>query len=189
MKKLIACLLMVAGVTGALAQGTVTFITFNSNTSLGTTFKPDGTTLADSTLLGQLWWSASSAGTFAPFDISGAPQPFQGTSGYINDGAPGLSGTFGGDAVFVQMRVWNAAAGSDWNTAVGANPPTTANPLLTMYGISATKSRTLGGINSDGDPVPNQQFNTFANLTLTAVPEPTTVALAGLGLADRKSVV
>ena len=183
MKKLIATLMMMAGAYGALAQGSVTFITFNAaNSASGTTFLNDGTTPAGAGIIGQLWWSTSSNGVYQVFDTGGSPQSFSG--GYVNDGAAIISSLLGGDAVWVQMRVWNASAGATWEQAVPDINNPTQNPLLQFYGITASRSRTLGGINSDGDPVPPPSFNNFPNLNLTLVPEPSTMALAGLGLAS-----
>lgn len=184
MKKLIVSLLMVGGVSVALAQGTVGFSTFNAaNPLLGRTFLVDGVTGAGSAYVGQLYWSSSLAGTYTAI---GAPVAFDNTQlGYIfgpqvtvpaPDGIPGT-------ALFFTMRVWNSAAGADWNTAVGAVPG--QNPLLTQYGISGGKSRSLGGLDPDGGPpfTPGT-YNNFANFSLTAVPEPSVIALAGLGLAS-----
>jgi hypothetical protein len=164
MKKLILSLLVVAGVSSALAQGTVTFITFNSNTARGQTFLPDGTTQAGSPYVAQLLWSDTSNGTFVS---SGAPVGLVG--GYVNGPAVDVPGHLGGEVVFLTMQVWDGP---------------TFPSALSGYANTPAISRTLGGINVDGDPVPPQQFNTFANLTLTPVPEPGTIVLAGLGLAS-----
>jgi len=167
MKKLIVSLLLVAGVSSALAQGTVTFITGNANTQRGQTFLPDGITPAGSPYVGQLLWSDTSNGSFV---ASGLPVGLVG--GYVNGPAVDVPGHDGGVLVYFTMQVWD---GPSYASA------------LTGYAQTPAIARTLGGINSDGDPVTPQQFNTFANLTLTAttiVPEPGTIVLAGLGLAS-----
>lgn len=186
MKKLILSLLAVGGVTVAFAQGTVNFATINvGNTSLGQVFLPDGTTGPGSAFVGQLYWSDTSDGTFVG---AGTPQAFSSLfPTYISDGTVTVTGRDPGVAVFFQLRVWNLAAGADWGTATAnGSPNPVSNPLLTAYGLTQAKSRTLAG-QDPSDPTilyPPQSFNNFPNLTLTVnVPEPTTIALAGLGVA------
>lgn len=183
MKKTVLSLLMVAAATAAFAQGTVTFNTFNgANTALGRTYMPDGISAPGGAYLGQLWWSDTSGGTYAPI---GTPQAFStATPFYVQDGSVAFNSPFrdAGTVIFFQMRVWNASAGATWAAAGGDTPG--SNPLLANYGISPIKSRTLGGTDSEFNIFTPQQFNTFANFNLTAVPEPSTVALAGLGIAS-----
>lgn len=184
MKKLIASLVLVAGATAAFSQGSINFFTFNSNTALGTAFLPGGVTPVPSSYYGQLWWSDTSGGTYAPV---GTPTAFSvGSPGYVNSGTVTIPGRDNGSILFFQMRVWNTSAGATWAAAGGDTPG--SNPLLIAYGISQNKSRTIGGgFDTDGNFVPQPQFNNFANFSLTAVapvPEPSTIALAGLGFTS-----
>lgn len=172
MKKLIASLLMVATVTSALAQGSVTFNTAgNANTALGRVFKADGTTAPGSSFYGQLWWSDTSNGVFAPGD-QGRQAFSASTPNFVQDGSVTITGRDPGVAVWISMYVWDGL--SLTYPGIGA---------LSEYGISQAKSRTLGGTDSDNNIFTPQQYNNFANLTLTPVPEPSAIALAGLGVA------
>jgi len=175
MKKILASLIMVAMTAAAFAQGTVTFNTVNlANTTLGQTFLPGGTTGPGATYVGQLYWSDSSAGSYV---AAGTPQTFSAANPqYIADGSVSVPAHDGGATVWFQMRVWNSAAGASYEAALGSQ-------ALVAYGTTAVKSRVLGGLDSDGNPFAPASFNTFANLTLTPVPEPSTIALAGLGAA------
>lgn len=192
MKKLIVSLLMVGGVSATLAQstiGSVTFATFNGgNLTRGQTFLPGTTTGPGTNGLAELWWSDTSSGSFLPMNSvnTGAPLPQRfsaNTPSYVQDGSfTANAARIGGSIVFVEMRAWNASAGGSWAVAGGDTPG--SNAALLWYGRTAAISRTLGGIDIDGLPVTPPNFNTFNNLTLTAVPEPSTVVLASLGLAS-----
>jgi hypothetical protein len=170
MKKLIVSLMLVAGTTVAFAQGGINFYTFNANTSLGTCYLPasQGGGLVPSSFFGQLYWSDTSNGSFAAL---GSGTAFSsGAPGYVNFGSLTVPGRDNGVAVWFSMYVWDGAS--------FANPGT-------AYGITQAKSRTLGGgFDSDSNFWPQSQYNNFVNLTLTAVPEPSVIALAGLGLAS-----
>jgi len=173
MKKLIASLLMVAAVTSAFAQGSVTFNTFgNANTALGKTFLPDGVTGPGASFWGQLWWSDTSNGVFAPGD-SGRQAFSAATPNYVQDGSVNISGRDPGVAVWISMYVWD-----------GPSLTYPGGSAQSAYGISQAKSRTLAGTDSEGTIFSPLQYNNFLNLTLTAVPEPGTIVLAGLGLAS-----
>lgn len=170
-------------VTG-FAQGQINFFTFNAgNATRGNIFLADGTTPAGSDYVAQLWASDSLAGVQTPISTTIAL-----SGGVANNPTlavyPGLEA---GNFVWYTVRVWNSAAGATWDTAVGNNP--LANPLLLQYGTSALNLNqtrvTLGGVDPNDNSLYNiPQANQFNNLTLTAVPEPSTFALAGLGLAS-----
>lgn len=166
---------MVTGATLGFAQGSVNFFTFNSgNTSLGQCFLPPelGSGPVSSTFVGQLWWSDTSNGIFQSV---GSPTAFSaGSPGYVNSGTVSVPGRDNGTTVWFSMYVWDGPA----STYPG-------NQAATAYGQTQVRSRILGGgFDSDANFWPQQQFNTFANLTLTAVPEPSVIALAGLGVAS-----
>jgi hypothetical protein len=101
-------------------------------------------------------------------------------AGYVNYGTitlPTAPGNGVGDTIYYELTVWSASAGSDYSTAY-ALAQTTAGD---QYGTSQVESLILGeegsGVYPEGLP------NGFPNLTLTLVPvpEPTTLALMGLG--------
>lgn len=86
-----------------------------------------------------------------------------------------LNGFQAGDKATLQVRVWDTQSGSSFATA-------------TSKGQSALfSSPTLGGTDSDGNPVitgDTARIGAFTSFNITsAVPEPSTFALAGLGAA------
>jgi len=121
------------------------------------------------------------------------------TSQGTNPNPPG--NTYGlsdaGNPAWYQVRVWDnhggtintwAATGLVWvNGGAGSVNASGITAGITQYGVTAMSGNqtkvTLGGTSTDGN---NSLFtvpfaNSFNNLTLTATPEPTTLALAGLG--------
>jgi hypothetical protein len=185
------------------SQGEINFFTFNSgNAARGNIFLNNGTTPAGATLDAQLWGSLTSATTgFTALStivtlsggIANDATPAQDNTDTFASGGGGTSDA--GNFEWYQVRVWNASAGGSWNvlglTWVGGGAGSVVNSgsdaLLTLYGVTAmagTQTRViLGGTSTDGNnnlfSIP--QSNNFNNLTLTATPEPTTLALAGLG--------
>lgn len=179
MTRLSLGLLLAAAASSALAQGDITFNTYNVDPSKGRVFRSvgfwpggDGTIPMPSIFVGQLWWSDTSGGTFV---AASTLQAFDSiVPGYIFDGSVVIPGREPGSTVWYQVRWWTAAAGADWNTA-------TSSPLLTDYGITQSVRVTLGGIDSDGNVFFPRQANGFRS---NGIPEPTTIVLAGLGLAS-----
>lgn len=187
---------MVAGVSAALAQGTVNFATGNANTARGNVFLNNGTTPAPSTYLGEVWWSTSATGTYAlvpsnTLGYAGATAFNSSVPGTISDGTLFWATTEAGSTVYLQLRVWNGTP-TTFNGVGTVGGLTTATPTLSgpyaagvaQWGYSAPVSRVLGGTDTEGNIFTPPTFNTFANFTLTAVPEPGVIALAGLGLAS-----
>jgi hypothetical protein len=184
LKKSLAVGLLAAGLTPAVfAQGTIDFATFNGqNSAKGQVFQPNSTTPIGATFVGQLWDEAVGGTTLTALS---AVETFN-SSGVINFGTLNDPNNAPGDQIDYVLRVWNSAAGTDWNTAVGNNPlGGTGSPQLTAFGQSALTKVTLGGIDSDGNPNTVPFSNGYANfaLTPTVTPEPATIALGGLGAA------
>jgi len=190
--KTLAIGLLTTGLTAAtFAQGTINFDTFNANTAKGGVYFPGTTTSADATIDGQLFYSdTSAANPIANFTAFSPVLQFSTANGTIID--PTLivdPNQFGGNHVFVQLRVWNASAGGTWATAVGINPPATGSAGLTEFGNSSVMTLTLGGDDGLGQgdpPVTPGTANSFTSFAMTAVapiPEPSTIILGGLGAA------
>lgn len=165
-KILLTIIGLAAGLT-ALAQGTVNI---NNNwTPAGSATKafvnaPDGTPLAKA--LGQV-------------------EVLDSTGAVIKSGGFGANGLFflgvteipnsslGGSASIV-IRCWDSSTGATYDTASVKG----ITPIITLTGLGGgtTPASALGLIG-------NYQPTTGGFLTLSAVPEPSTYALAALGLA------
>jgi len=166
-------LVLAAGVCTSKAQvptdvGAINFFTFNSaNAGLGKVFLPNSTTPVDATFWGQLV-GGTSASSLSPI---GSPVHFSvgGGQSVINAGSIAATGSLPNTTYFYALRAW------DGNN--GYNSPASA------FGQSGSVQITLGGTTSGGGFFPTPQSNGFNNFAVTGVPEPTTFALAGLGIA------
>jgi len=189
MKKLIATMCLTALATAAFAQGTVRFansaqtlvmngLTGQAVASTGTFYfglftGADGET--DATKIATLGLyatnSATADGRFVLLPLTGVAVP----------------GWTTGDTKTFVVRGWSADLGHDWNPLwlEGTFPGATPNSVFgtSMIGVGAA-----GGTDSLGNPVPALSIFGAApalteGFTLEVVPEPTTMALAGLGVA------
>ena len=186
MKKLAAILALAAFTTGAFAQGTITFV--NNNTwlvSAGGSPLPSG---APATFWFTVLSGAPNATDLATFTPTGAYGTNQTSAGRV----------FGGSGLVVQ----NWAAGVNRSFVIAgwsANLGTTWNPawLTGDFGGASTgffgtspivASAAAGGALPDGSSLPplNMWGGTSglqSGFNLAPIPEPTTLALAGLGAA------
>jgi len=186
MKKLAAILCLGALTTGAFAQGLVTFAN-TGITQISTT--PAGGTAAafSASPVGSYYFalltSASGAG---PFSFSGVTATNTASAGRM--GPPGYTPTVAswapGATLFYEVAGWSASLGAAFN-------PNWLNGQFGgasgFFGTSAIASGAAGG----GSPVPAPALPLFGGTGLQgfnmsavgAVPEPTSMALAGLGAA------
>lgn len=174
MKKLILTVALVASCAGAFAQGTLTF----ANAGPGCVFKifdTDGTTaLAGGGFMADLYWAAGTVTDSTLLAALNAPAAFNSgaQAGYFTGGQRSIPGEATGSIITVQVRAWNTASGSfaTWAAAKSGGG---------SIGESVLAQITLGG--PPGTPPYITQLNgkTFS----LSVPEPSTLALAGLGLA------
>jgi hypothetical protein len=175
MKKLIlTAALGLAFVTGASAQGTLNF----SSASAGAVFRTSnslGALAAGATYEADLWYGAQGSAESALTEL-GLPSYFQtgaqagfftGTGPSITGGARTIPGFAGGTAITAQVRVWNATSGATYDTS--SETGKSALFSITLTTAPATPVN-LTGLNGQ-------------NIQLTNIPEPATVAMAGLGLA------
>jgi len=203
MKKTLLALLLAGATTAAFGQGAVVWgnnlggniipvygpdpanplLALTGQSALG---KPVGTTVYGGPLLSGTgytfqFWAGSSSANLAL--IVGASTTFRtGTgalpNGLVNGGTVTIPGVEPGVAGFYQIHVWDNKGGtlSDWASAQAAG---------TGMGSSAILSTGLtGGVDPvTGNPVATPFANTWVSFNITAIPEPATFALAGLGAA------
>jgi hypothetical protein len=171
----IAALLLLGGYGTALGQGTLNFFTYNGNGIDGEVLLHNGTAAPSGTYSAELFGSASgSVGTFTA--ISPVTTFYAAVPGYVDYGIltlPTQSQYTPGNALWYELVVWTASAGS-YAAATGI--------VGDQYGTTTAESLVLGGTAGSTVYTP-QQPNMFPNLTLTltAAPEPATLALMGFG--------
>lgn len=174
MKKLILTVALVASCAAAFAQGTLTF----ANAGPGCVFKifdTDNTTpLAGSGFMADLYWAAGTVTDSTTLAALGAPAPFNSgaQAGYFTGGQRSIPGQATGAIITVQVRAWNTAGGSFATWAAAS-----VNGII---GESALAQITLGGPPGTPPYITGLNGKTF---NISPVPEPSTLALAGLGLA------
>jgi hypothetical protein len=107
--------------------------------------------------------AANSLGIFTP--TAGSPPP---AAGVFNGGVPGVLGSSASEGITIYIIAWNKALGTDPYAAAAAS---------SAIGWSAPFNYTLGSSTSPG----GSMASSFASFGVDPVPEPTTLALAGLG--------
>ena len=173
----IAALLLLAGYGTASGQGQINFFTYNSaDANYGIVFQTNGVTRASgSAFSAQLFGSTTVDGTFVAISPVASFSTGFG-AGYVNYGTITLPTALGneiGAIYYYELWVWTAAAGSYAVASITSGD---------QIGISEVAALILGEEGSDVYPEPYP--NGFHNLILTPadpVPEPTTLALMGLG--------
>jgi hypothetical protein len=187
MKKLAAMLCMSVMTTGVFAQGLINF--GNSPTTLISTQVPGQ---AAQTMAGAsgsfLFGLLISPAATGPFTFAG----IYGTN-LVNASGGRLSGGNGvavngwqpGATMFYELVGWASTAGATFNAAWVKADGTTGTRPVDFFGISAQGSGIAGGGPNSLPPLPLFQGASGipTGFTLTPVPEPTSMALAGLGAA------
>jgi len=192
---------MSAATMAAFAQGTVNF----SNLSTALSSPPDrlvrfgdvgfgnpgavGTPASTNgipTLAAQLYYGASTATAGSLIAVSTAPGGLRASTSasvgtWFGNGTRTLTGFNPGDTVNLQVRVWDTSKGTDYAAAIasasyaGANGNWFGQSLIFQYTISTNPT-----------PAPSEanmsNFQGFS-LSFVPVPEPSTFALAGMGVA------
>jgi len=200
MKKLIISATFAMMAAACWGQGTVNFLNSPGNLSsppdrlirwdsvtIGTTasINPFGSNNAPvvntstHTYQAQLYFGSSTAAEGSLVAVSIAPNGFRASTSAspgqwlagVSAGSRVLDG-FASGTVNLQVRVWDLASGTDYFSAVAANGIAGKSAIFTYL------------IPSGAQPAPSEfnmsNFTGFV-LTLNQVPEPTTLALAGLG--------
>lgn len=178
MKKLTATLLA-SSLLGlaAFAQGTVNFVNLNAGAGLNApVYASDGTTkLSGTSFMAELLASSSQGGTYSSVATAGFLTG--GGAGFFSGGVQTINGIAGGATAWLQLRFWNTANGSTFAAAQGSG----AN---NAWGQSATFSVVLGNPAASPPTTPAALSGLQGqSLKLNAVPEPSSLALAGLGAA------
>jgi hypothetical protein len=182
MKKLAGILCLGALTTGAFAQGLVSFN--NSAATLVTSGSPGSTAsisgAAGSYYFGLLTSASGAAGTFTfagnyATNSGVAAGRFLGGTQTVNGWAPGTT-------VFYEVAGWSSSLGATWNPAWLLGNFTTPG----FFGISSSASGAAGGGNPPAPTLPlfgGTGITSGFNLAPVGVPEPSSMALAGLGAA------
>lgn len=170
MKKLILTAALTVACASAFAQGYFTFANFGSGAN-APVFDTDGTTKLGNTFMADLYWAAGTVTDSSTLAALGQPVTFSG-SGYFLGGTHTITGQ-GAGLITAQVRVWDSASGSSWAQASGVTGA--------RVGESSLFALTLVVAPTPGNTLANMQ--SFHVNTVGPVPEPSTLALAGLGLA------
>jgi hypothetical protein len=171
MKKLIPFLVLLAGTTIAMAQGTVNFansVTF-ATTANRLVNNPDGTpatgslTTDPATLVAQLYYGANAGSLTAH---TATPARFRpGSTGLWLGGTRTLTGFAPGTTLTLQVRAWDMRTGATWDTA-------------SINGQSATFTYTI-----PLDPLsPPAAYFMEGMRGFTLVPEPSVIGLGLIGV-------
>jgi PEP-CTERM motif-containing protein len=154
----------------AFAQGSFLFNNFGGGAN-APVFDFDGTTKLGNTFEADLYWAAGTVTDSSRLTALGQPATFVG-SGYFLGGTRQIPGTTD-ETITAQVRVWNIADGSSWlaaSTVPGAH-----------LGESALFSLAL--VTVPTPPIALANLQSFNLQPPFLIPEPSTLALAGLGLA------
>ncbi len=155
----------------AYGQGTVNF----ANLGVGLNapvYLSDGTTKVASTGFTAELMAGTSAGSLASVATTGF---LSAAPGYFSGGTVALPGIAGGATAFLQVRVYSTASGS-YVAAQNAG-------LANTFGASSVFSLVTGDPNAQPPGVPTSFAGKLTSFNLNGVPEPSSLALAGLGAA------
>ena len=185
MKKLAAILCLSALSTGAFAQGLINF--FNSATTLVSSGQTTQTATAISGSPGAYYFalltSPVGANNFTFANVYGTNQAVAGR--FLGGANIQVSGWAPGTARDFKVAGWSQNLGPTFNASWLTSAPAGVNQF---FGVSSLGTGQAGGFNGTGT-LPN--LNIFGGATgiqngfalITATPEPTSMALAGLGAA------
>lgn len=179
MKKLILTAALGVACVSAFAQGTLNF----ANAGVGYQAKVTDTAgagLSGSAWSADLYWGAGNVTDSTLLQALGAPATFSTVAAQAGFffGGPRTVPTAPGVPITVQVRVWDTAAGNSYLAAsqtAGAQIGASVLFAITL----ADPNGTPAGIPTAMSGIGGHPFNT----SVVGVPEPSTLALAGLGLA------
>jgi hypothetical protein len=173
MKKLILATLMAGLIpVAALAQGTVNFQSASPSAIVVT----EAMTPVGAGYIAALYGGANGSGEGGLTQLGGTAGVTGGSGLIIAGGTRTNAAVVGGATGAFQVRAWTASSGADWTAALASG---------TGFG-----GKTAVFSNPTGDPTASPPgtpaFLTGWNtpLVVTPIPEPSTLALAGLGLAS-----
>lgn len=185
MKKvlLIVASVLAAGLS-AYAQGTLDFSTKNSGTT-----PPINAPIVDvsgAKLDGTAGWAQIFAGPANAAESAlvaqGSPVNFRtgAAAGYISGGVVTLTGLDFGSTIAVQIRAWNAAAGTTWAGALASTAAGAATGKSAIFSVTLPAPSSPPPLPTPLLGLASQGFALSAN---AVIPEPTTIALGLLGAA------
>ncbi|MBE0544087.1 MAG: PEP-CTERM sorting domain-containing protein [Verrucomicrobia bacterium] len=166
----LGCLLVGAVAYG---QGTINFANIAGAAVNAPVTQNDGLTR----LAGAQFQVQLLAGSSADSLTAIATAPFQtgGGAGYFVGGTQVVPGVAGGATAWVQILAWDTTAGASYAAAL-------ASGMDNVYGFSGIFSVVTGNPNAEPPGTP-ALLTGLESFSLVVVPEPSTIALAGLGLA------
>jgi len=190
MKKLAAILCLGALTTGAFAQGLVAFA--NGPTTLISLTPAVGSPAAISASpVGSYYFALLTAATAAgPFTLNTPAIYATNTAAGSKLGpgtyTPAVAGWAPGATMFYEVAGWSASLGTTYNPA-WATLASNKFPANGFFGMSGIASGAAGGGSPPAPALPLFGGTGLAGFSLgtvtTGVPEPTSMALAGLGAA------
>jgi len=188
MKKLAAILCLAVLATGAFAQG---LVKFSNNGSTLVSFGPQGAGAATTPgptfyyclLTAPLGTTDPTAFTFAGIYATNTTST---TGGRLQGGSNlgvTVAGWAAGTSRSFEVAGWSIDGGTAWNSAW-----LTAPSGMSYFGLSGIGQGIAGGTDSNGGSIPALAVfgaapSITSGFTVTPVPEPGTMALAGLGAA------
>lgn len=177
MKKLILSAALGLACVSALAQGTLNFANAGSGVN-AKVFDASGNGIGGTGYMADLFWAAGNVTDADSLAALAAPSTFStiaSQAGYFFGGARTVNGALGGSTITVQVRAWNAVAGATWDDALAYAKVHNTEALVGMSDLFQVQLTTA--------PATPVNLTGLTSFNLVAVPEPTTLALAGLGAA------
>lgn len=179
MKKLILTAALGVACVSAFAQGTLNF----ANAGVGYQAKvtdTGGVGLSGSAWSADLYWHVGVVTDSTTLAALGAPATFSTVASQAGFffGGPRTVPTAPNTPITVQVRVWDTASGSSWLAASTTQGAQIGESVLFQISL-ADPNATPAGIPVGMTGIGGHPFQT----ALVGIPEPSTLALAGLGLA------
>jgi len=182
MKKLILTAALGVACVSAFAQGTLNFANAGVGFQAKVTDTDHTTGLSGGAFSADLYWAAGTVTDSTLLNALNAPATFStvaSQAGFFFGGTRTIPGAAGGATITAQVRVWDTASGSSWQAASGVNGARVGESILFQVKLADPTTSPPGiptaltGING----------NPFSLAIVGPIPEPSTLALAGLGLA------
>ena len=163
----------------AFGQGTLNFANGGSGLVAGVYTDWTMTTgLAGSAWSADLYWAPGVIQNSIALTALGQPATFStvaSQAGFFFGGPRTIPGLAGGTTITPQVRVWATSLGSSWATAAAAN-------MLQTTGESILFQVILADPNASPPGIPTTMTALNGHPWILDVPEPSKLALAGLGL-------
>jgi hypothetical protein len=183
MKRLFLTAVLGVVCVSSFAQGTLNFANGGSGL-VARVYGTDGTTgLAGSAWSADLYWAAGTVANSALLNPLNLPATFStvaAQAGLFFGGPRTIPGAAGGSVITAQIRVWDTASGSSYAAAVANPSPNTLVGESIMFQVRLADPHPIGAPPEIPTTMTALNGHPFG---LDIIPEPSTPALAGLGLA------